>query len=166
MHSAARTVIKLVAWVGAGMVVIVVFHLGGSVAHVVGQFSPLTGAFIGGSLALISASLPMRRHEGTEPWRGFEQWSWVLIGLGVLMWGFGESFWRYYVSIGQSPFPSMADIGYSAFPLLAFLGLLLQPSPGTRSRRIVLLMDSLISMGSIFAIAWYVLLGSLEQGAG
>src|SRR5712691_4895564 len=166
MHSAARTVIKLVVWVGAGMVVIVVFHLGGSVAHVVGQFSPLTGAFIGGSLALISASLPMRRHEGTEPWRGFEQWSWVLIGLGVLMWGFGESFWRYYVSIGQSPFPSMADIGYSAFPLLAFLGLLLQPSPGTRSRRIVLLMDSLISMGSILAIAWYLLLGSLAQAPG
>ncbi len=64
------------------------------------------------------------------------------------------------------PFPSLADIGYTVFPLLAFTGLLLQPAADTQGKRLVLIMDSLISMGSIFALAWYLLLGSLAQAAG
>ena len=166
MHSLSRTVIKLVVWVGVGMIIIVGFHIGGAIAHTIGQFSPLTGAFIGGSLTLFSAALPMSKREKTEPWLGFERLSWLLIGLGVIMWGIGETFWRYYISIGQAPFPSLSDIGYSSFPLLAFTGLLLLPSPDVKSRRFILLMDSLISMGSIFALSWYLLLGSLAQAPG
>ena len=166
MNSLSRTAIRSVAWVAAGMIIIVVFHIGGSIAHVVGQFSPLTGAFIGGSLTLFSAAIPMSKREGTEPWTGFERLSWLLIGLGVIMWGIGETFWRYYISIGQTPFPSLADTGYFSFPLLAFTALLLLPSPNIKSKRFILLMDSLISMGSIFAIAWYLLLGSLAQAPG
>ena len=166
MNSLSRTAIRSVAWVAAGMIIIVVFHIGGSIAHVVGQFSPLTGAFIGGSLTLFSAAIPMSNREGTEPWTGFERLSWLLIGIGVIMWGIGETFWRYYISIGQTPFPSLADIGYFSFPLLAFTALLLLPSPNVKSKRFILLMDSLISMGSIFAIAWYLLLGSLAQAPG
>ena len=105
MNSLSRTAIRSVAWVAAGMIIIVVFHIGGSIAHVVGQFSPLTGAFIGGSLTLFSAAIPMSKREGTEPWTGFERLSWLLIGIGVIMWGIGETFWRYYISIGQTPFP-------------------------------------------------------------
>jgi len=166
MNSLSRTAIRSVAWVAAGMIIIVVFHIGGSIAHVVGQFSPLTGAFIGGSLTLFSAAIPMSKREGTEPWTGFERLSWLLIGFGVIMWGIGETFWRYYISIGQTPFPSLADIGYFSFPLLAFTALLLLPSPNIKSKRFILLMDSFISMGSIFAIAWYLLLGSLAQAPG
>jgi len=166
MHTFSNSLLKTLAWIGAGMVVIVVFHLGGSLAHLVGQFSPLIGAFIGGGLTLFCASVPMRRSENIERWTGLEQTSWLLIGSSIIMWGLGESFWRYYISIGQTPFPSLADTGYSLFPLLAFLGLLLQPPPAKRSKRLVLLMDSLISMGSIFAIAWYLLLGSLAQAPG
>ena len=166
MNSLSRTAIRSVAWVAAGMIIIVVFHIGGSISHVVGQFSPLTGAFIGGSLTLFSAAIPMSKREGTEPWTGFERLSWLLIGLGVIMWGIGETFWRYYISIGQTPFPSLADIGYFSFPLLAFTAVLLLPSPNVKSKRFILLMDSFISMGSIFAIAWYLLLGSLAQAPG
>src|SRR6266851_3289321 len=160
------TIIKVVMWVAAAMIVIVVFHLGGTIALRVGQFSPLTGAFIGGALTLGSVLYPRGRREKAEPWIKFEQIAWLLIGLGVVLWGFGESFWRYYISIGQAPFPSTADIGYSSFPLLVFAGLLLQPSPGSGSRRLLLLMDSLISMGSMLALAWYLLLGSLAQAPG
>ena len=85
----------------------------------------------------------------------------MLIGLGCLMWGIGDCIWHYYEAIGQSPFPSLADIGYSSLPPLIFLGLLLQPSPGSGSKRLMLLLDSLIAMGSLLAIAWYFLLGSL-----
>jgi hypothetical protein len=166
MDSSIRTLIKAVAWVGAAMVVIVVFHLGGSIALRVGQFSPLIGAFIGGSLVLFSATYPRPRHDPGEPWIGFEQLSWLLIGFGIILWGTGESFWRYYISQNQTPFPSLADIGYSTFPILLFAGLLLQPAADAQGKRIVLIMDSLISMGSIFALAWYLLLGSLAQAAG
>src|SRR2546421_2610263 len=165
-RSSALTVIKAIGWIAAGMIIIVVFHLGGVIALRVGQFSPLTGAFIGGGLVLCSVLVPMGRREHVEPWIKFERVAWTLIGLGVIMWGLGESFWRYYISIGQTPFPSYADIGYSIFPALMFLGLLLQPSPGSGSRRALLLMDSLIAMGSILAIAWYLLLGSLAQAPG
>ena len=160
------TIIKVVMWVAAAMIIIVVFHLGGTIALRVGQFSPLTGAFIGGALTLGSVFYPRSRRENVEPWIKFEQVAWLLIGQGVVMWGFGESFWRYYVSMGQAPFPSTADIGYSTFPLLVFAGLLLQPSPGSGSRRLLLLMDSLISMGSVLALAWVLLLGTLAQSPG
>jgi hypothetical protein len=166
MYSLSRTLVKGVAWLGVAMVVIVVLNIGGLFALRVGQFSPLTGAFIGGALVLSSVLLPMRKRENTEPWIGHEQAGWVLIGLGVIMWGIGESFWRYYMSVGQAPFPSAADIGYSIFPVLVFIGLLLQPSSESGGKRFLLLMDSLISMGSILAIAWYLLLGSLAQMPG
>jgi len=166
MYSLSRTLVKGVVWVGVAMVVIVVLHIGGIVALRVGQFSPLTGAFIGGALVLSSVLLPMRKSEHVEPWIGTEQAGWVLIGLGIIMWGLGETFWRYYVSIGQAPFPSVADIGYSTLPVLIFIGLLLQPSSESGGNRFLLLMDSLICMGSILAIAWYLLLGSLAQMPG
>ena len=168
MQSRANTftVVKAVGWIAAAMILIVVFHLGGTIALRVGQFSPLTGAFIGGALTLGSILMPMRKREQVEPWLRNERLAWTLIGCGILMWGFGESFWRYYISIGQQPFPSTADIGYASFPPLVFLGLLLQPSPGTGNRRLLLVLDSLIAMGSILAIAWYLLLGSLAQAPG
>ncbi|MEO7021725.1 MAG: hypothetical protein ABI234_16345 [Ktedonobacteraceae bacterium] len=161
-----RTLIKTVGWLGLGMVAVVIFHLGGTVALRVGQFSPLTGAFIGGILVLISVLAPIRRGESAEPWIGAEKLGWMFIGLGVILWGLGETSWRYSISIGQMPFPSTADIGYSAFPLCIFLGLLLQPPAESGSKRLLVLMDSLISMGSILALAWYLLLGSLAQAPG
>lgn len=167
MNSSSRFVVRSVAWIGVAMLIIVLFHIGGStIALRVGQFSPLTGAFIGGFLTLTCVILPIGRREATEPWLRNEQLGWILIGCGVIMWGLGESFWRYYVSIGESPFPSLADIGYFSFPLLVFTGLLLQPSSGTGRKRLLLLLDSLICMGSILAIAWYLLLGSLAQAPG
>src|SRR5438270_11452278 len=76
------------------------------------------------------------------------------------MWGIGDCTWHYYEAIGQNPFPSLADIGYSSLPPLIFLGLLLQPSPSSGRSRLLLLLDSLIAMGSLFAITWYLVLGS------
>lgn len=161
-----RTVVKAVGWIGLGMVLVVVFHLGGTVALRVGQFSPLTGAFIGSAMVLFSVLSSIKRGENAEPWIGREKLGWLLIGVGILFWGLGESNWRYYVEIGQQPFPSTADIGYSLFPLFIFVGLLLQPPSESGSKRFLVLMDSLISMGSILAIAWYLLLGSLAQAPG
>src|SRR5438046_8287143 len=91
------TPIKAVAWVAVPTIAVVLFHIGGTFALRVGQFAPLCGALIGSSFALVSACLPRRRNEQTEPWIGLEQLSWMLIGLGMLLWALGESFWRYFV---------------------------------------------------------------------
>jgi hypothetical protein len=154
------------AWIAAVVTLVVVFHLGGSFALRIGQFAPLSGALIGGTLTLGSALYPRYGSEHTEPWGKREQWSWTMIGSGIVMWGLGESVWRYFIANGQNPFPSVADLGYSTFAPLVLAGLLLQPRPNARSRRTLLLMDSLISTGSILAIAWYLLLGSLTLASG
>ena len=39
--------------------------------------------------------------------------------------------------------------------------MLILPSSGTGSRRVLMFLDSLISMGALLAIGWYLLLGDL-----
>jgi len=143
------------------MIAILGFHLGGPALLPVGLYLGTADALIGGIVVLVSVALPLRSEEDAEPWLSHERFAWILIGLGCLMWGVGDCIWHYYQAHGQSPFPSLADIGYSSLPPLIFLGLLLQPSPGSGRSRLMLLLDSLIAMGSLLAIAWYFLLGPL-----
>ncbi len=166
MRSHARAVIGSVVGVGVLMIFILGFHLGGDGLLHVGRYAQLLGAFIGGTLVLLSATIRLQPEETAAPWLGRERSAWMFIGCGCIVWGIGECFWRYYLSIGQNPFPSLADLGYSSLPPLVFLGLLLQPSSGTGRQRILVLLDSLISMGSLLAIAWFLLLGSLAQAPG
>ncbi len=159
-----RAVLGLVSGVGILMIFILGLHLGGESLHPVGVYSPLLGAFIGGTLVLVSVNIPFRREENAEPWLGRERLAWALIGCGCIGWGIGECFWRYYVAQGESPFPSLADLGYSSFAPLVFLGLILQPFSKSEARkRTFLLLDSLIAMGALLSIAWFLLLGSLAQ---
>jgi hypothetical protein len=138
------------------MALFMLFHLGGNVW----RFVQLFGALVGGTIALISINIPRHSDETTEPLLSRERLAWTLVGCGLLVWGFGESIWRYYIINNQNPFPSYADLGYSALPPFIFAGMLLLPSSGSH-RRILLLIDSLISMGALFAIGWYLLLGDL-----
>jgi hypothetical protein len=150
--------------IGVGVILscLVLFHLGWGVW----QFSQLTGAFIGGGITLFAARSLRRSEEPMEPWLGHEQLGWMLIGYGAIMWGIGECFWRYYVLVlHQSPFPSWADAGYSALPILVFTGLLLQPTLNKENNRSFIVLDSLIAMGSLLAIGWALLLGSLATAS-
>ncbi len=162
MHSHSRAVIGSVVGIGVLMIFILGFHLGGDALLPIGRFSPLLGAFIGGTLALVSVNIPFRREENAEPWLGRERLGWTLIGCGFIGWSIGESFWRYYVAQGQSPFPSLADLGYSSCDPLIFFGLFLRPFSKS-GNRMFLLLDSLIAMGALLAIAWFLLLGPLAQ---
>lgn len=138
------------------------FHLGWGIW----QFSQLTGAFIGGAVTLFAAGSLKRSYEPMEPWLGREQLGWILIGCGAIMWGIGECFWRYYALVLHvSPFPSLADVGYSALPILVFAGLLLQPSSTKGNNRSFIILDSLIATGSMLAIGWALLLGSLATAS-
>ena len=158
MRSISRNFIGGVIAFDLLIILFILFHLGG----ITWEFSQLAGAVVGGSITLYAVLfMPVREGEMVEPWLGRERIAWILIGCGCLMWGFGESFWRYYILKNQNPFPSWADIGYSSLPPLIFLGMLLQPSSGSGRRRLLLMLDSVISMGALLAIAWYLLLGSL-----
>ncbi len=161
MRSLSRPLLSLMALIALWIILAILFHLAG----IVWEFSQLLGAAVGGILTLYAALAPMKEDEQVEPWLGRERLGWLLVGCGLLMWAFGESIWRYYILTNQSPFPSYADIGYSSMPPLVFLGLLLQPSSDAGRGRVLTLFDSLIAMGSLLSIAWYLLLGSLALGS-
>src|SRR6266702_4995664 len=159
----AKVCLRLVLGFGIGLALIVIAifgcHLGGPALLLLGLYLGTADALIGGIIVLVSVALPIRSEEDAEPWLSHERFAWILIGLGCLMWGIGDCIWHYYQALGQSPFPSLADIGYSSLPPLIFLGLLLQPSPGSGRSRLMVLLDSLIAMCSRLAIAWYLVLG-------
>src|SRR5437879_4520603 len=112
------------------------FHVGGDSILEVARYSILFLPLIAGALNLVSVYIPLRQDENTEPWIRREQQAWALIGWGYIGWAIGEAFWRYYVAIGQAPFPSLADLGFSSFFPLIFLGLLLQPSSKSSQKRV------------------------------
>src|SRR5262249_4276045 len=117
----------------------------------------------GGTLILVSVRRTIRQGDNAEPWLRNERLAWTLIGLGCIGWAFGECFWRYYQAAGETTFPSLADIGYTSLPPLVFAGLILQPSRTEDEKRKFVLLDSLIVVGSLLSIAWFLLLGSLAQ---
>src|SRR5579859_2217132 len=144
-----------------GFEVIIIFFMLNHLGGIAWQFSQLLGAIVGGTIALVSVNRHVREGDAIEPMLGRERLAWTMVGCGLISWGIGESFWRYYILTNQSPFPSYADFGYSGLPPLILAGMLLQPSSGSGRRRSLILLDSLISMGAILAIGWYLLLGDL-----
>lgn len=164
MRSHFFAVLGSIGGIAVLMIAILGLHIGGENLLKFGVYSPLLGAFIGGSLVLISTNIPFSRQEKVEPWLGHERVAWMLIGMACIAWGIGECFWRYYVARGQTSFPSLADLGYVCFAPLVLWGLLWQPSSSDGTyQRIFLLLDSLIAMGALLSIGWFLLLGSLAQ---
>lgn len=163
MYLRSRVVLGAVIGIGLVMILILGFHVGGQSVATVGNYSQLSGAIIGGTLTFLSVYVFFSRGKNAEPWFGLEKLAWTLIGAGCFAWAFGECFWRYYRATGQTPFPSQADIGYSCFPPLVFCGLFLLTTLGNKRGRLFFLLDSLIAMGALLSIAWFLLLGSLAQ---
>lgn len=161
MPTHSRTALGFIIGVGLLMVVILAFQIGGAI----GDYVPLVGASIGGVFVLVCTNRPFSLEENVEPWLKRERLAWNLIGSGCLAWAIGECFWRYYQLQGQDPFPSLADLGYSCLPPLCFAGLLLQPLTKSKGKRLFLALDSLIAMGALLSIAWFLLLGSLAEAA-
>jgi hypothetical protein len=148
------------------MILVLGFHLFGPLVLRAGLYSQLFGALLGGLLVICSVNVPIRHGEKTLLWLGRERLAWTLIGAGACMWGLGECVYRYLLARNLPNFPALSDAGYASMPVLVFAGLLLQPSSGSGPARLLVLLDSLISMGAILAIAWFLLLGSLAQAPG
>jgi hypothetical protein len=162
----SRMLIWTMVVIAALMILILGFHLFGPAVLAIGKYSQLFGALLGGILAIISVNMPMRPGEEVEPWLGRERLAWTLIGAGAILWGLGECVYRYLLANNLPNFPALSDVGYASLPPLMFIGLLLQPSSDSGRGRLLVMLDSLISMGAILAIAWFLLLGSLAQAPG
>ena len=89
-----------------GFEIIIVFFMLNHLGGIAWQFSQLLGAIVGGTIALVSVNIPVREGDAIEPMLGRERLAWTLVGCGLISWGIGESFWRYYILTNQSPFPS------------------------------------------------------------
>ncbi|WP_246019123.1 GGDEF domain-containing protein [Saccharothrix australiensis] len=101
----------------------------------------------------------------------------VVMGFGMLGWSVGQCLWTWYQLVEERavPSPSPADAGYLSIVPFAFVALLVIGShrrSGTpdalldrrsRSARLVLLLDGLIVVGSLFLLTWTTSLGGLVQ---
>ncbi|MEU6152005.1 GGDEF domain-containing protein [Actinosynnema sp. NPDC047251] len=101
----------------------------------------------------------------------------VVMGFGMLGWSIGQSLWTWYQLVEERavPSPSPADAGYLSIVPFAFVALLVigshrrSENPDalldrrSSSARLVLLLDGLIVVGSLFLLTWTTSLGGLVQ---
>ena len=126
------------------------------------------GQLLAGGFAAVSCLLSWHRNSPPDRlWR-------LLLGLGATGWTCGQAVWSYYqIYVGvELPSPSLADVGYFTLPLLALPALWVFParsSPQTPrighlvSRpfsQIVIVLDSLVAVGSLFLLTWATSLGA------
>jgi diguanylate cyclase len=109
------------------------------------------------------------------------EWLWrALLFFGVAGWSCGQGAWSWYqVVLNQDlPSPSLADVGYFALPVFAFPALFALPAgPSPRAApgalggqahrepgvRVLLALDALVIVGSLFLFTWSTTLGAVAQ---
>jgi diguanylate cyclase (GGDEF)-like protein/PAS domain S-box-containing protein len=149
--------------VAVGLVA-VVFALVCSVGS--GHFAQTVSNFGLAAAALSAAVACLLR---ARSFTGRVRWGWVLIGLGVLSWGLGQSCWVYLETFrgDEAPFPSQADLGYLGMVLLTPVGLLILPSAAqVIASRIRSVLDGLMVALSLLLTAWILVIQPLiTEGA-
>jgi diguanylate cyclase (GGDEF)-like protein len=130
------------------------------------------GQLLAGGFAATCCLVTWRRSRPPDRrWR-------LLLGLGATGWTCGQAVWSYYQVIEgiDLPSPSLADVGYFTLPLLALPALWVFPAqvwprrPGSAARigqlasrpftRLVIILDSLVAVGSLFLLTWATSLGA------
>jgi signal transduction histidine kinase len=153
------------AAIAAGAVVLYgVVVLGGVVAGpirtVIDNLGSALGALVVAGLALLTARAQADRRSRA---------SWLLLGGGLLAWGLTDTYWTWAELVyGEPPTsPSLADVGYLVMVPLVFAGILLRPSlqPRLVGRRL-LLIDTLLAMCGLLAVAWVLVLGPFYERLG
>jgi diguanylate cyclase len=139
-----------VIWIG--------FSLGGY--RIAGGFDDIS-EFVASGVAAICCLLAARRSDQVRL-----RATWRLLAGSAAAWTVGEIVWTIYDarSVGQPsvPIPSYADIGFVVSLLFALVALLGYPAaPRGRISRLRLLLDGVITAGSLLYIAWETLLSSV-----
>jgi diguanylate cyclase (GGDEF)-like protein len=94
--------------------------------------------------------------------------AWTFVGIGAGAWVVAIVGLSLRQLLGNSAvaFPSLADAGFIAFPVATCVALLLLPVGRSGPSTMRLLMDGLIVAGSLFLIAWIVILRGLFEAGG
>jgi diguanylate cyclase (GGDEF)-like protein len=164
---------RLGAWLGGalGSVAVVVFVDSSGLLSEDAEVVVDNAAQLAAGIAAAAACLVVaQRVQGVERrWRRS-------MGLGMVGWSIGQSFWSYYQIFSDTPLPSpsWADVGYLMMPvgaLPALLALAVEPRPETpdgfrRQESMVFSLDGLIIVGSLFILTWSTALGAVvDAGA-
>jgi signal transduction histidine kinase len=126
-------------------------------SSIIGTLSSFVGAFW-------TAQVAYRAGHGPLILEPRHRLAWLLISLGLLANGLGNTACGYvqFISHKQLPVPSFADIGFTLFYVLLLAGLLLLPvQKKSRRLRIRVAIDSLITTLCLLGISWYMLIGPI-----
>jgi signal transduction histidine kinase len=94
--------------------------------------------------------------------------AWLLIGIGVLCWGIGETVWTTQsLTTGEIPYPGLADIFYVLGYPLIFFGVIVLPylRPG-RYERLRLSIDAAAGALSLVVVMWVAYLNQVVSLGG
>lgn len=152
----------------AGSIVIItagffwlLFHLGGNTAVTfVGDALYAVTAWIAAWWACTTAR---RARHGAVRLDPRLQLAWLLIGIGLVTNGIGDSYYTYLEMGGTlTPVPSPADIGFTVYYLFTLTGLLLIPTQPRSARfRLRIGLDALITTLCLLGISWYFVIGPI-----
>ena len=149
-----------------------IFHWGGDEGlSSVERLTLPSCVLFGGLLTLFAAHLYPRATENVEIWSRRGRLSSASAGIGLVLWAIGAFYFLYLQASGQmSVFSwnhlSLANLCFVITHLLILLGLFFVPPQILGSRHVLVLIDSFISTGSLFAISWFLLLGPLTLTPG
>jgi signal transduction histidine kinase len=168
MTDAPTAKTNVTSWLRVGSVVVAVVALGFGLYMLTDAFPAdraLLGSVVyafsagGAGLVIIAAALRLR---------GRARNAWIMIGLGVLCWGIGETVWTVQsLTTGEIPYPGPADVFYVlGYPIL-LLGVIALPylRPG-RYERLRLTIDAAAGAFSLIVVMWVVYLDQVVSLSG
>jgi diguanylate cyclase (GGDEF)-like protein len=159
------------------LTVVVAAAITGSVAQALYADHPSAATFIddgaqlfAGLLVVVSCVWNGLRESGPE-----RLWRWLL-GAGFAGWTAGMGVWAWYRAFGgiALPSPSLADVGFLMLPVFGLVGLLVlatskplrgqaEPDRNRHLSRVVLVLDGLVVVCSLFILTWATALGAVVR---
>jgi PAS domain S-box-containing protein len=132
----------------------------------------ITGNLLGPLIGIVwwgRATLHARRDMPRAEWTR-QNVSCLLLGLSIVSFFLGQAIFYFYERVlGLSPFPSPADVFFLAAYPLQMAAVLLLPAGGKRRSRLAaarLVLDTLITVGTVATFSWFFLLGpALDQAS-
>jgi diguanylate cyclase (GGDEF)-like protein/PAS domain S-box-containing protein len=152
-RSSAFVALTILCWTA----LLVISPGGRSTAQVASNIGLIFAAFVGATAAMVRSARSAA-----------ERRAWVLLGLGALSWGLGQSVWSVYEWLGRDvPFPSYSDVGYLATVPLLVAGLLKLPgTPVSLAERLRLVLDGLLIGVGLLIISWELVIHALVGPGG
>ena len=154
----------------AGVLVVVVATIGAGEA---GLFDPIVTQAIDDAAQFLGALAAVACCLWTAPRYSGGQRAWRLwLAVGMTGWGIGQLIWSYNQLFVDRPLPSpsLADAGYLSLAvpaLLALISLAGRPRPAAEimrlPNRVVVVLDGLILVGSLFVLTWTTTLGAVVR---